>query len=78
MLFTIANKEQYEAAKKDVLGTIASNLEKKFDSAIAVEINTCEDGSVKLRFTTPAEHYLSSESICLNSSLSEGFSKKDE
>lgn len=76
MFITIANKEQYEAVKKDVLGTISSNLEKKFDSAIAVETEEWDNGNVRIRFTTPGETCLSTEAIILPSAIIKGLLEK--
>ena len=72
MFITIANKEQYEAVKKDVLDTISSNLEKMFDRAIVSEIETLDNGNIKIRFTTPGETCLSTEAIILPSAITKG------
>ena len=76
MFITIANKEQYEAAKNDVLGTISSNLEKMFDRAIVSEIETLDNGNVRIRFTVPGETCLSTEAIVLPSAITKGMLEK--
>lgn len=76
MFFTLANKEQYEAAKNDVLGTIDSNLNKMFERAIAFETETLENGNVRIRFTVPGETCLSTEVITLPDSITKGLLEK--
>lgn len=76
MFITIANKEQYEAVKKDVLGIISSNLEKMFDRAIVSEIETLDNGNVKIRFTIPGETCLQTEAIILPGSIAKGLLEK--
>lgn len=78
MLYSLANKQQYEAVMQDVLGTIRNNLTKKFNSAIAVETIPCDDGSVRLRFTIPEESFLRIENVNLNATLAEGLIKEQE
>ena len=76
MFFTLANKEQYEAAKNDVLGTIDSNLEKMFNEALAFETETLENGNVRIRFTVPGETCLQTEAIILPGSIAKGLLEK--
>lgn len=76
MFFTLANKEQYEAAKNDVLGTINSNLDKMFTEAIAFETETLDNGNTRIRFTTPGETCLQTEVIILPESFTKGLEKK--
>lgn len=72
MFVTIANKEQYEAVKNDVLGTIDSNLDKMFKRAIAFETEEWSNGNVRIRFTVPGEMGLSTEAIVLPSVITKG------
>ena len=76
MFITIANKEQYEAVKKDVLGTISSNLEKMFDRAIVSEIETLDNGNIKIRFTIPGETCLQTEAVILPGAITKGMLEK--
>lgn len=76
MFFTLANKEQYEAAKNDVLGTINSNLDKMFKSAIAFELEALDNGNVRIRFTIPEETFLQTEAIILPGSIAKGLLEK--
>ena len=76
MFFTLANKEQYEAAKNDVLGTIDSNLDKMFKSAIAFETETLDNGNVRIRFTVPGTVCLQTETIILPGSIAKGLLEK--
>lgn len=76
MFFTLANKEQYEAAKNDVLGTIDSNLDKMFKSAIAFETETLDNGNVRIRFTVPGTVCLQTETIILPSLITKGLSEE--
>lgn len=72
MFFTLANKEQYEAAKNDVLGTVSSNLETMFNGAIAFETETLDNGNVRIRFTVPGTVCLQTETIILPSLIARG------
>lgn len=76
MFFTLANKEQYEAAKNDVLGTIDSNLDKMFKSAIAFETETLDNGTTRICFTIPNEKRLITEVIILPGSIAKGLLEK--
>lgn len=55
-LFTLANAEQYNSAKNDVIGTISNHIEKLFKCSIAVEMLSLDGGAVKLKFTYPFEN----------------------
>ena len=76
MFFTLANKEQYEAAKNDVLGTINSNLEKMFNEALAFELEALDNGNVRIRFTVPGTVCLQTETIILPSLITKGLSEE--
>lgn len=76
MFFTLANKEQYEAAKNDVLGTINSNLDKMFNGAIAFETETSDNGTTRIRFIIPGKTCLQTEAIILPGSIAKGLLEK--
>ncbi len=72
MFFTLANKEQYEAAKSNVLDTVASNLENMFKGAIAFETELLDNGNTRIRVTIPDETRFNTESIILPGAITKG------
>lgn len=77
-LFTLANAEQYNAAKKDVIGTITSNLEKLFNMSISVELEKLESGAVRIKFMYPFENtQLLNHYITLPSDVVAGLIKEE-
>ena len=51
MVTTIANINRYNSIKRDLIGSISSQIDMLFDSAIAAEIIESNSGGLNIRFT---------------------------
>ena len=51
MVTTIADINRYNSIKKDLIGSISTQIDMLFDSAIAAEIIESNSGGLNIRFT---------------------------
>jgi hypothetical protein len=76
-MYSLSNKEQFDAAVKDVVGIVCTNLEKQFKDAIAFRVEQQNNGNVIVYVTKVANDMLNTDAIVLTPVLGEGIITTD-